>query len=375
MDFRIGSIFYLFVLSFLLCSQSRAEDTASVFFIDSSTRQFLRTPSSNDVVQPDSMLPSEVGAAVSVLLGFSPPLTLSADGSSKLNEVLKPNPFDRPHAVFILEVQGTDPKLVVNSNNAMFSSASERKVSFGLEKAADIQLPDENKVSVLSLDEPLADYTDKEIGEFASWMDGSYIADSLEPLNGDLTIPLADGANMNLHMSKKADRDFIVSLLSLIRNFRRAVELHEDLAQSMQSPAELITGCFDGFKALSEQYGSDGVSKHGVDLLVATLSKIFDSFQEAYKGQIVGVIFFHGTPPTESGKLLNVMYTSQPSARWLVETEGSHSEFDPQVVLVRWTLAWLTGIILLISTFIGVYFLLNMPITKDTLLYSNVKLD
>lgn len=71
-------------------------------------------------------------------------------------------------------------------------------------------------------------------------------------------------------------------------------------------------------------------------------------------GQIVGVIFFHGTPPTELGKLLNVMYTSQPSARWLVETEGSHSEFDPQVVLVRWTLAWLTGIILLISTFIGV---------------------
>ena len=33
-------------------------------------------------------------------------------------------------------------------------------------------------------------------------MDGSYIANSLEPLNGDLTIPLADGANMNLHMSK-----------------------------------------------------------------------------------------------------------------------------------------------------------------------------
>jgi hypothetical protein len=33
-------------------------------------------------------------------------------------------------------------------------------------------------------------------------MGGSYVADTLEPLDGELTIPLADGANMNLHMSK-----------------------------------------------------------------------------------------------------------------------------------------------------------------------------
>lgn len=375
MGFGIRSIFCLFFLSSLLCSQARAEDTASVFFIDSSTRQFLRTRSSNDVVQPDSMSPSEVGAAVSVLLGFSPPPTLSAAGSSKLNEVLVPNPFDRPHAVFMLEVRGTDPKLMVNLDNAMLSSASKRKVSFGLEKAADIQLPDESKVSMFSLDESLADYTDKEISEFASWMGGSYVADTLEPLDGELTIPLADGANMNLHMSKKADRDFTASLLSLIHNFRRAVELHEDLAKSVQSPAELISGCFDGIKALQEQYGSDDVAKNGVDLLLATLSKIFDSLQEVYKGQIVGVIFFYGTPATESSKLLNVMFTSQPSARLLVEAEGSHVEFFPEVLLVRQTLAWLTGIILLISTLLGVYFLLNMPLTRDTLLYSNVKLD
>lgn len=55
---------------------------------------------------------------------------------------------------------------------------------------------------------------------------------------------------LNFICFQKADRDFIVSLLSLIRNFRRAVELHEDLAQSTLSPAELITGCFDGFKVV-----------------------------------------------------------------------------------------------------------------------------
>ncbi|XP_059448695.1 uncharacterized protein LOC132179909 isoform X2 [Corylus avellana] len=373
MDSHIRIIVYLLFLSSLLFLQ--AQDTGSVFFIDSSTRQFLRTRSSNDVVAPDSMLLSEVGAAISVLLGFAPPPTLSASGSSKLNEVLMPNPFDRPHAVFMLEVRGTDPELVVNSDNAKFSSAFRRKVSFGSEKAADIQLPDESIVSVFSLDEPLADYTHKEIGEFASWMGGSYVANSLEPLDGELTIPLADGSIVNLHMSKKADREFTASLLSLIRNFRRAVELHEDLVQSTQSPAELITGCFDGIKALEEQYGSDGFSKHGMGLLLATLSKMFDSFQEAYKGQIVGVIFFYGSPPAQSGKMLNTMFTSQPSARWLVETKDSYNVTVLEVLLVRRILAWLTGIILLISTLLGVYFLVNMPITRDTLLYSNVKLD
>jgi hypothetical protein len=34
-----------------------------------------------------------------------------------------------------------DPQLVVNSDNAKFSSAFRRKVTFGSEKAADIQLP------------------------------------------------------------------------------------------------------------------------------------------------------------------------------------------------------------------------------------------
>lgn len=85
--------------------------------------------------QIGSMALSEVGAAVSVLLGFAPPVTLSASSSLKvgklnlvvanllnikqivhhqysywlqLNEVLVPNPFDRPRSVVILEVTGAE---------------------------------------------------------------------------------------------------------------------------------------------------------------------------------------------------------------------------------------------------------------------------
>ncbi|XWS13449.1 hypothetical protein CRYUN_Cryun36dG0038100 [Craigia yunnanensis] len=367
-------IFYLFLIPSLLFSFFRAESTGYVFFIDSSTHQFLRTQSSNDVAQSKSMLLPEVAAAVSVLLGFAPPVTLSAAGSSKLNEVLVPNPFDRPCAVFMLEVSGVDDPLVVDPKNALFSKALKSGVDLGSSKA-DIQLPDEEQVSVISLDKPLGDYTEEEMNDFASWLGGSYVTDATKTLHGVLTIPLANGDNVNLHMSKLVHREFALKLFALSHNIRKAMEIHEDLSLTLHRPAELIMGSFDGIKALQEQHDSDGFDKQGMRLLLATLSKIFDSLQTAYEGQIVGVIVFNGVPQPESKTLMNVMFTSRPSPRWLAETKSSLNTTLVAQLLVRRTLAWVTGVVLLIATLLGVYFLLNMPLTRDTLLYSNVKLD
>lgn len=372
--------FSLLLIFSLLCIQSRAGASGSIFFLDSPTHPFLRPRSSDDAMKVDSVLLPEVGAAVSVLLGFAPSSTLSAASSSKLNEILLPNPFERPRSVLMLEVRGVeDPEVVVEHDNALFRSALKRDFFYGTDKA-EILLPGDDEVSVVSLDERLSfdsdtNCTDKEISDFASWMGGLYVANALKPLNGELTIPLAGGANLNLHMSKKADTEFIASLLSLIHNIKRVIEMRQDLSGSMQNAAELLTGCFDGIKVLDEQYGPSGVAQQGVELLLTTLSKMFGSLQVAYKGQIVGVISFTGTPPS-SEKMLNVMFTSQPSARWLAETEDSPDlTAIMKIALVRKTLAWITGIILVASTLLGIYFLLNMPLTRDTLLYSNVKLD
>lgn len=380
MDCCISKGFSLLLIFSLLCIQSRAGASGSIFFLDSPTHPFLRPRSSDDAMKVDSVLLPEVGAAVSVLLGFAPSSTLSAASSSKLNEILLPNPFERPRSVLMLEVRGVeDPEVVVEHDNALFRSALKRDFFYGTDKA-EILLPGDDKVSVVSLDERLSfdsdtNCTDKEISDFASWMGGLYVANALKPLNGELTIPLAGGANLNLHMSKKADREFIASLLSLIHNIKRVIEMRQDLSGSMQNAAELLTGCFDGIKVLDEQYGPSGVAQQGVELLLTTLSKMFGSLQVAYKGQIVGVISFTGTPPS-SEKMLNVMFTSQPSARWLAETEDSPDlTAIMKIALVRKTLAWITGIILVASTLLGIYFLLNMPLTRDTLLYSNVKLD
>ncbi|KAE8728062.1 hypothetical protein F3Y22_tig00004779pilonHSYRG00026 [Hibiscus syriacus] len=364
-------IINFFLISSFLFSISRAEYAGSVFFIDSSTHQFLRARSSGDVSQSEPMLLPEVGATVSVLLGFPPPITLSAAGSSKLNEVLIPNPFDRPRAVFVLEVIGVDDPLVLDPKNGLFHKALKNSIRLGSHKV-DIELPDEEEVSVISLDESLRDYSEEEITDLASWLGGSYVPDATRSMHGVLTIPLENGDSVNLHLSKKVHRKFASKLFALFHNIMKAIEMHEDLSQALHRPAELIMGSFDGIK---EQLEADGSDKQGMRILLATLSKIVDSLQTAYEGKIVGVIVFNEASQSESKTLMNVITTSRPSPRWLEETKRPTNATLAAQVLVRRTLAWITGIVLLIATLLGVYFLLYMPLTRDTLLYSNVKLD
>uniref|UniRef100_A0A0V0I527 Putative ovule protein n=1 Tax=Solanum chacoense TaxID=4108 RepID=A0A0V0I527_SOLCH len=348
---------FLLLLSLFLHSKV-ADGTSSVYFLDNPSHRYFRSPSSDASSKISSLSLSEVGATVSVLLGFAPPATLSSASSSKLNEVLVPNPFDRPGSVLILEVTGAE--------GVSFEALRSNVVN---ENRADIQLPDADKVSLFSLDEPKTDaeYSDKELSEFASWLSGSYV-------NGELTIPLEDDANLKFQLSKEADREFVTSLVSLTHKIQRAMETHQDLSGAVHHPSELISGKFDGLKALKEQYGAEGVVE-GAKLFSIVMSKMFDSLTEAYKGQIVGVIVCNETPSVAE-PLFDVVFTSQPSARWLEETQTSpNSTAIEEIILVRRTVAWITGLLLIIATLLGIYFLLNMPLTRDTLLYSNVKLD
>ncbi|KAI3706238.1 hypothetical protein L6452_23843 [Arctium lappa] len=373
MDHR-GFSSILLILSSIFCLQARADGTGSVFFLDSSVHQYLRTYST----ESKSMLTPDVGAVISILLGFAPPSTLSPESSEKLNEVLMPNPFDRPRAVFMLEIDGVEgTQLVRGPDGDVFNRALKSRVALG-QNDFNIQLTDEEEVSLVSLNEPMplyTEWTNKNLMDFASWLGGSYVSTTLEPLSGEFIVPLLDNVQLKLHMSKKADREFTTSLISLIYNVQKVVQMHEDLSGSMHSPAELIKGRFDGIKALEEQYGTDDIVQQGVELLVTSLSKIYDSLQTAYKGQIVGVALLNGSPSKNSETMLTVN-TSRPSPRWLEETKGMPDSIKiVEVLLVRRTLAWITGIILIISTLLGIHFLMNMPLTRDTLLYSNVKLD
>ncbi|KNA07138.1 hypothetical protein SOVF_174520 [Spinacia oleracea] len=359
----------LIVFSFL-CLQSMADDhhdDASLLFIDSLTHPYLHSHQTN------SMSAMEVGATVSILLGLAPPPMLSTTSSSKLNELLLPNPFDRPRHVFMLEIGlAQDSQEVVYPNDALFRSAIKSKVVRNA-GSVEIELPDRG-VSFFSLDGP--DVTDKDLSDFASSFGGSYVSDNLESLNGELIIPLPSGFKMNLHMSKNADRKFASGLVYLIDNIKKVTEMTKDLSQSTLDYAELVGGYFEGVKALQEEYGSKDVAQQGMELLLTTVSKAVENLQERYEGEIVAIVLFSKTQSFLPQRMLDVTYISRPPLRLLEEVKTpSNVTAAAEVALVRLTLAWTTGIVLLIATFIGVYLLMNMAVTRDTLLYSNVKLD
>ncbi|MCI23808.1 hypothetical protein A2U01_0044990, partial [Trifolium medium] len=62
-------------------------------------------------------------------------------------------------------------------------------------------------------------------------------------------------------------------------------------------------------QVLQEQEEAEVIAQHGVELLLVTLTKIFGSLQEAYKGQIVGIIYCQTATPQESGKKFDVIFT------------------------------------------------------------------
>ncbi|XP_073011219.1 uncharacterized protein [Typha latifolia] len=318
---------------------------------------------------------NEVAAAVSVLLGLAPPPSLATDSSSK---VLLPNPFERPRSIFMLEVEGyDDPLLLTDNSKAKVGSVFKCRVQDSIK--AEIQLPSEDEVSIAPLDESLTAECnvaclDKELGNLADLLGGSYVG-SLESQDGKLTLPVASGSALKLHvkklhvevltvrmeMSYRKQTRFASNLISLLRSIKKGAEIHEDFAGNIVSPAELLIGRFTGIKTLEDEYGPGDIVSQGTEVLCAALTKAFDLLQKAYEGKFVGVVIYKRDPTAFSKPMIDVTYPSQVAIT--------------EVLLVRRSLAWITGIILVISTLIGVYLLLNMPLTRDILLYSNVKLD
>ena len=71
--------------------------------------------------------------------------------------------------------------------------------------------------------------------------------------------------------------------------------------------------------------------------------------------QVVAVIIIKEAQSSQPEELLNVVSGSLPYARFLQETNNStNSTTEAEVALVRKTLAWTTGIVLIIATYIGV---------------------
>ncbi|CAL5000447.1 unnamed protein product [Urochloa decumbens] len=328
---------------------------ASAVFIDAASHRYLRDQPADD--QEASMSLNEVSAAISVLLGFAPPTSLPALSSSQLNKVLLPNPFDRPRAVFLVQIAGSDA-----------SSTFKTRIE-GANNAA-TGLTDKDELIIIHSDESLdhtgSDLLDSELSSLANWLEGSY-----QKSSGKLVIPLESGNSLTLLLHKEADLEFVSSLASLLKTTERAIQVHEDFS-GVISPAELLVCHFTGIKALQDEYASTEIVKQGTEIVRRAVTKAFQSLDGAYKGKIVGLLMSTKESPSFLGSIIEAPSSLHISRRL---EEASQTNGTASVVLVRKSLAWITGIILLVSTLIGVCLLMNMPLTRDTLLYSNVKID
>ncbi|KAF0900831.1 hypothetical protein E2562_035467 [Oryza meyeriana var. granulata] len=364
---RLPAILLLFsalLLALASASASAAAPQAQAAFVDAASRRYLRDQQQDQ--QATSMSLDEVSATVSVLLGFAPPASLPAQSSSKLNKALLPNPFDRPRAVFLLQIDGSHASVesITSEAGSIFKTTIE-----GLGNSA-AGLTDKDDLVIVHSDESPAvdsgsDYFDSELTDLANWLGGSY-----EKVDGKLNIPLESGKILKLLVAKEADMEFASSLISLRRTIKRGILVHEDFSGGVMSPAELLVCHFTGIKALEDEYGSTEIVNQGTDVVQRAVAKAFDLLHGAYNGKIVGLVI----ATKEASPSLVGPTSSLHISRWLEETSQTYTTGSSEI-LVRKSLAWITGIILLVSTLIGVCLLMNMPFTRDTLLYSNVKID
>ncbi|CAO2169923.1 unnamed protein product [Urochloa humidicola] len=339
---------------------------ASAVFIDAASHRYLRDQPADD--QETSMSLNEVSAAISVLLGFAPPTSLPALSSSQLNKVLLPNPFDRPRAVFLVQIAGSD----ASADSFVSEASSTFKTRIEGANNAATGLTDKDELIVIHSDESLdhtgSDLLDSELSSLENWLEGSY-----QKSSGKLVIPLESGNSLTLLLHKDADLEFVSSLVSLLKTVERAIQVHEDFS-GVISPAELLVCQFKGIKTLQDEYASMEIVRQGTEVVRRAVTKAFQSLDGAYKGKIVGLVM----STNESSSFLESLIESPSSLhilRRLEEASQTNGTGAASVVLVRKSLAWITGIILLASTLIGVCLLMNMPLTRDTLLYSNVKID
>ncbi|VAI87064.1 unnamed protein product [Triticum turgidum subsp. durum] len=360
----------LLALAFSFVVAAPEGDAAA--FIDGASHRYLRDQQED---QATSMSLDEVSAAVSVLLGFAPPAMLPAPSSAKLNKLLLPNPFDRPRSVFLMQLDGSHDYVdcFISDAGSIYKTKIDGAKSAAIELTVSLimYLADKDELIVIRSDESSGlDVLDNELANLATWLAGSY-----QKADSKLNIPLKSGNSLTLFLTKEADVEFASSLISLLKTIKRGIQVHKDFSGGIVSHAELLVCHFTGIKALEDEYGSAEIVKQGAEVVQTALTKAFDQLQGAYNGKIVGLVISAKEASTSLASIIDAPSSLHISRRLAEASKTNATASIAAIYLVRLSLAWITGIILLVSTLIGICLLMNMPLTRDTLLYSNVKID
>ncbi|KAL3696073.1 hypothetical protein R1sor_010149 [Riccia sorocarpa] len=342
----------------------KEENAGRVLFVEKAQQEFLRESISSSGIE-ESFSPEDIAASVSVLLGVPPPLTLSSASSAKLDSVLTPNPFRRPRSVLTLTVRGIDFDLLsAAEREAIFGTSTvQQRLSVG--NRGQFILPGYG-VEVVSL-EKHHEGLKQGLKDLSDFLGGALVEDENDVVV--LTVPLVESVSISLDLSKEADLKFVNDVLSVY-------DIVKGASQASKSIAKLYTGSLSGVEAMDNNVNA-------AKILLLTAVKV------ANEGQTVAVFMF---PPSSSDSEQDMMFFVSPPVRSRSLDEVNQEATAPSssddltsldniiielevIALVRGSLVVATSLILLVAILLGTCYLVGMPVTRDTLLYSGVKLD
>lgn len=337
---------------------AKATQLGSVSFLESTPGSYLRIASSNSI-QGGVFSYADVSAATAVLLGSAPPSSISDESASKLNELLVPNPFHRPHAVLLLTLEQIKPGGPRGNIGTIL--AQHRELQLETTRGT-LLLPEDATLLSLNMTLQESAVTDRELQELALFLGGSYET-SKEPSKGVMSLGLPDGDMLTLDFEKEEHQALAFELFSIFQHVKDAA------ATLDKRSGGLVVGALTVTKGLYEEPDSSITLREASDLLHVVVMKVFAYLDTALNGGLVGVIVH------AQEQILDMSFTWGPSRLRLLQTSSDTITAAVAEILTETIIAYITGILFIVALIIGTCFLFKMPLTRDTLLYSGVKLD
>lgn len=340
----------------------QANKVGSVTFFEGRPGTYLRRVS-YDTLQERTFSSEDVSATVAVLLGLSPPSSISQESASKLNDLLTPDPFHRPQGVLVLTVKQVETGEIIG-----FSSAPYRQLAPENGQAL-LAIPDDIGVSLLnsSFNEELESTdVDLQLHELASFLGGSFESGT-DLLKGELTVHTQNDDVLSLDLSKKADRMLALEVVAMFQSIKESVAAQDH--HNKQLPRGLFFGTIASTEILYKDFDGSITAEQASHLLLLFARKMFNYINSAYNGSLVGVIL------NAEEDILDLKITMGPSRLLLLAASSTTDTATVAAALTEKIITYTTALILLVALIIGTCFLFKMPVTRDTLLYSGVKLD
>eukprot|EP00475_Leptophrys_vorax_P040359 TRINITY_DN74711_c0_g1_i2.p1 TRINITY_DN74711_c0_g1~~TRINITY_DN74711_c0_g1_i2.p1 ORF type:complete len:393 (-),score=53.15 TRINITY_DN74711_c0_g1_i2:230-1408(-) len=385
---------FRFAISLLVAALpllAQASGFPGVIFLDEQKDSYFRSDVEITANEAQTLSPASFAAATAALLGVSVPPSTDAEVSSQLNSLIVPDPFHRPRSMLMLVLPGADygafasnvslrglqvvqrrafPSPSLDSNALL--DAVDYEIAAMLKEATHEGLKlDVSDCSVLSDNSVAATPTGGNKVARPCDEKCKYLLTSSE-LVGEASEQLDQLLRSTFDISKDSDSKFLLDLACTVMFIRDGAE---NLNRAGASPHLF-------FSSLAGLQGGDSFVTGRVAFTLAVVSAHVNAIRSVNNCNMIAAIVLPGVlseAPAHSHDLIyQTMLASRvqrPAARELravvaaAATQQTDNLKTPADVVSE-AIIIATVIILLVALSLATGYLFNMPLTRDTLLYS-----